>query len=362
MSSSKQPYTDLFKPGTSISSALAHKIASTSHWGSHTLFISFMADKPIEVIREVRDRQRAITWDLRSIQHLRTCLRTWTADEIPSEAIGAFLVNLLYERDYHLGYELTALVRADKTAAQVGRRAMYLYQIHDKTGKPLWDQKAVPKLGSGTKSLLSVSERADPRWHTFLDQLSEDKLEELMDTLGDNPEDESSILTVFSGIGMTNMPIIHTFHRFAIHADDHADVYTQLRESAKGLEGTGSEPDSFATESLVDALPSLSELICPSPVPEVNVRTFKVEGEKKIRFAPDTKPGMVNPANSVQEKNRASSSDPKPAVDVISSLPRFVSDGGASKYFTESGARRPGLRRMKKSRNFRLDRERDAQK
>lgn len=359
MSSSKQPYTDLFKPGSSISSALAHKIASTSHWGSHTLFISFMADKPIEVIREVRDRNRAITWDLRSIQHLRNCLRAWIKDEIPTDPIGAFLVNLLYERDYHLGYQLTEMVREDKTASQIGRRALYLYQIHDEQGKPLWDKKAVPKAGAETKSLIPVSECADPRWPTFLDQLSGDKLEELMDKLGDHPDDAKSIPTVFGGLGLTNMPIIHTFHRFAVHAEDLTDVYTDLRDASNR---TGIDKDPFETGSLAEALPSLSELICPSPVPTINVRTFNVEKNNKLRFAPGTKSGMGAPADSVQDKNRTPAR-PKPAVDVNKPRPP-MSDAGASNWFTESGARRPGvrIRRMKKSENFRLDVARDAKK
>lgn len=353
MSSGKRP-TDLSKSsGSSISSALAHKIRSTSHWASHTLFISFMANNPIETIRDVRDRRRAITWDVKNIAHLRNCLRAWVKDEVPADIIGAFLVNILYQRDYHLGYRLTTLVRADKTAAHIARRALAFYQVHDKAGKPLWVEEKVPTPYAKSQPLLPTPEHADPRWPAFLDGLNELQLEKLLEKLPQVSADAKNLSAIFRELKHGDMSIIQTFHRFNAHSEDSPEVYNQLRDIAKATKDTN-KTDPLSMKTLHDALPSLatekplpdlppknSPPPSPPPGPPVTVRTFNSENQKTRSIFPSGTKCNATPARK----------------DTDSTASTLVYTGDFS---TPQDSQHPALRRPKKSEDLRKDRERGA--
>ena len=351
MSSGKHR-TDFSKPGSSISSALARHISSTSHWASHTLFISFMANNPIDVIRDVRDRRRAITWDLKTIAHIRNCLRSWVKDEVPADIIGAFLVNILYQRDYHLGYRLTTLVRENRTAAHIARRALAFYQVHDKAGKPLWVQETNPKPVEKSQPLIPAAEHADLRWPSFLDRLDDYKLERLIRKLGDASVDEKALSVALREVKSDEISIVQTFHRFNIHAEDSPEVYTQLRDSAHAR-NSSRKADPLSMKSLQDALPSLatekplpdvppkgSAPSSPVPGPPVVVRTFDANKKSKTRSS------HVDSTDHSQRKTHTSSTNPRV----------YTGD------FSTGNDAHPELRRPQKSNDLRKDRERDARR
>jgi hypothetical protein len=346
--------TDLFSPDTP-KTILSYMIARTSRWQLDFLFLTFLHDKPDEIRHDVQVNRRAISWDLKAIHHLRRCLTAWVQDKIPGDAIGAFLVHILYEQDYHLDYKLTAMVREHRTQLHIARHVLCFYQIRDEGGISLWDKLAVypdegaagtaPKTASEPTPCVPTTEEADPRWPLFLNGLSNEKLDEITDKLGEYGElsDEKNLPPLFSGISDEDMPIIESFRRFNIHSNDCSDDIPRLQANYKALESQEKKPlpicPSRKPPSALSADIPMSDLPTGIPLPlsplkrakalvsesvRVRVRTFNTEKKPKIRFTPDTKPGMAV-VDNVQNTHASSSASAK-SVDLDKALPPTPSD------------------------------------
>lgn len=222
-------------------SDLAYKITSTSHWEIQTLFISFMEEKPAEIMVDVHARRRYVSWDLKAIQHLRDCLRTWAQDRIPGDAIGAFLVNVLYEQDYHLDYRLTTMVWQRQTQLHIAHHVLTFYQICDEAGRPLWkdvtareDEAAaetMPKLAIEIPRIPTFK-LAHPLWALFLNGIDHAALEDIMDKLGQDSlhAEERDLFLLFNEVSENDIPIIESFRRFNIHRNDCSEDFPRLND------------------------------------------------------------------------------------------------------------------------------------
>ncbi|KAI3119681.1 hypothetical protein CBS147326_9777 [Penicillium roqueforti] len=312
----------------------SYKEASSSRWQLEALFQTFLEDRPADTVLAVQERRLLISWDLKAIHYLRKCLRTWILDKVPGDAIGAFLVTVLYEQDFHLDYRLTMMVRDGETQLHIARRLLAFYQIRDEEGDPLWDNVTIyaedahpkPSVGQGngaagrpaaTKGLprIPTSPPADPRWPFFIGALSDPEVEDLMDKLGDDDQHAEEYLPpLFTGVSKEDIPIIQAFRSFNFHKNDYSEDIPLSEPGSDQIEHISKQtdtsqdkplPPASAHSPLTSALPlPLPPLSCPSsPNPSfVRVSTFKAE--KKIKTKDTT--GLLS----------SSRARPKPPVNV----------------------------------------------
>ncbi|CAI7663089.1 unnamed protein product [Penicillium glandicola] len=328
--------------------------ASTSRWQLQALFRAFLEDRPADTLRAVQERRLLISWDLKAIHYLRRCLRTWILDQVPGDAIGAFLVTVLYEQDFHLDYMLTTMVRDGQTQLHIARRLLAFYQIRDETGVPIWDNVTIyvdthpnqpasqdkGAAGSSTIARKPLPHRiptpppADPRWPLFMGALSDPELEDLMDKLEDDEEHSAEDLPpLFTGVSEEDLPIIQAFRRFNLHKNDSSEDLPLPESGTDQTECTSKQTDisqdkplfslprkplpTRPTDKAFLPLPPVSRPSSPNPS-SVRVSTFKSEKKPKVRWA-DQVPSQH--ANIEQVNGRTSlhssesSSHPTPPVD-----------------------------------------------
>lgn len=339
----------------------SYKEASTSRWQLETLFQIFLEDRPADTMLAVQERRLLISWDLKAIHYLRTCLRKWIQDKVPGDAIGAFLVIVLYEQDFHLDYLLTMMVRDGQTQLHIARRLLAFYQIRDEAGAPIWDNVAVyaedthhnpPAIqrksvaGSSAVTKEELPHRiptplpADPRWPLFMSALSDPEIEDLMDKLDDEQHPDEDLPPLFTGVSEEDIPVIQAFRRFNLHKNDSSKDLPLPKSGADRIEDTSKQTNTSQDKPLPSlpiiprkplpplptdkaiprkALP-LPPLSCPSsPNPSsVRVSTFTSEKKPRVRWA-DCVPSEH--ANIEQGKGKAdlrssAAARPKPSVDV----------------------------------------------
>lgn len=381
MSPVRKPTTDSFSPETP-KLVLSYMIARTSRWHLDFLFQTFLYDKAAEKILDVKFRRRAISWDLNAIHHLRRCLGAWVEDQVPGDAIGAFLVHILYEQDYHLDYRLTKMVREHQTQLYIAQHVLAFYQIRDEAGNSLWDKVAVhpdddaagtdPGTTNELLPRIPAAEAADLRWPSFLDGLNDEELDEITNKLGENGElvDEASVSPLFSGVSEKDMHIMQSFRRFNIHSNDCLDEFPRPYEVIDAMENILQQQNKkllpiypsrkpLPTSTTKRSLPRIPvEKPLPHPPVEsfrvllsqtVRVRTFNAEKKSKLRFKQDTKPGMEMNADNVQKKTHPTSSAPRPIAPACldKALPPTPSDPdfGSGPWNYSNPAPRPALKR-----------------
>ncbi|KXG53745.1 uncharacterized protein PGRI_007950 [Penicillium griseofulvum] len=297
-----------------------YKKASTSRWQLQPLFQSFLEARPADTMHAVQQRRLLVSWDLKAIHYLRRCLRTWIQDRVPGDAIGAFLVIVLYEQDFHLDYRLTMMVRDGQSQLHIARRILAFYQIRDETGAPIWDNVTVyaedahPKpqdQGKGVSGLSNAMKElpsrpptpppADARWPLFIGALSDPEVEDLMEKLEDDQHAED-LPPLFTGVREEDIPIIQAFRRFNLHKNDFLEdipvsesgtdqnKYTNKtnRLQDKPLPPIPVKPlpvlpiDNIIAHDSLLPLPALSGL--SSSNSSVRVSIFKSEKKLKIRW------------------------------------------------------------------------------
>lgn len=324
-------YTKMSPTGNKIPTNIrsvnrAYKEASTSRWQLLPLFRSFLEHRPADTMLAVQERRLLVSWDLKAIHYLRRCLRTWVLDKVPGDAIGAFLVTVLYEQDFHLDYRLTMMVRDGQTQLHIARRVLAFYQIRDEAGAPIWDNLAVygedthskPRSVQGksaagsstvTKELpprIPTPPPADPRWPLFMGALSDPEFEDLVDKLGDDDHAEEDLPPLFTGVREEDIPIIQAFRRFNIHKNDSSkdlplpDGTDRIGYTSEQTNISQDKPlpplpmkKSLPTLPTGKALPAYKSLLPlpplsrpSSPNPSsVRVSTFKAGKKLRVRWA-----------------------------------------------------------------------------
>lgn len=339
----------------------SYKEASTSQWQLYALFQTFLEDRPADAIRAVQERHLLISWDLKAIHYLRTCLRTWIEGKVPGDAIGAFLVTVLYEQDFHLDYLLTTMVRDGHTQLHIARRLLAFYQIQDEAGAPIWDNVTIypedtdqnpPAIqrksvaGSSTITRKDPPPRiptpppADPRWPLFMGTLSDPELENLMGMLDDNRHLDEDLPPLFAGVSEEDFPTIQAFRRFNLHKNDSSEDLPLPESRADRVEDFSKQTDisqdkplpslpvitrkplpTLPTDRAISRkalpLPPLSHPSSPNPS-SVRVSTFMSEKKLKARWA-DCVPGeRANIEQGSDEAGLRSSAAacPEPSVNV----------------------------------------------
>jgi hypothetical protein len=299
----------------------SYKEASTSRWQLQPLFQSFLEDRPADTMLAVQQRRLLISWDLKAIHYLRRCLRTWILDWVPGDAIGAFLVTVLYEQDFHLDYRLTMMVRDGQSQLHIARRILAFYQIRDEAGAPIWDNVAVyaedahPEPQDQAKGVSGRSDAmkelpsriptpppADARWPLFIGALSDLELEDLMEKLEDEQNAED-LPPLFTGVREGDIPIIQAFRRFNLHKNAFLEDIP-VSESGTNRRDYKNKTDRWQDKPLpfipVKPLPVLPiDKIIPhnsllplpplssssSPNSSVRVSIFKSEKKPRIQWA-----------------------------------------------------------------------------
>ncbi|KAJ5824192.1 hypothetical protein N7447_006532 [Penicillium robsamsonii] len=301
----------------------SYKEASTSRWQLLALFQSFLEDRPADTMLAVQERRLLVSWDLKALHYLRRCLRTWILDQVPGDAIGAFLVTVLYEQDFHLDYRLTMMVREGQSQLHIARRLLAFYQIRDQAGAPIWDNVAVyaenahwkpPGQGKSVSGRFDATKElppliptlppADARWPLFLGALSDPELEDLMDKLGDEGQhEEEDLPPLFTGVREEDIPIIQAFRRFNLHKNDFSQDIPLPVSGTDRIEYTSKQTNILQDKPLPPIpmkkplpilpinkplphnflpLPPLSRPSSPNPS-SVRVSTFKSEKKPKIQ-------------------------------------------------------------------------------
>lgn len=285
-----------------------YKDASTSRWQLDALFQTFLEDRPADAIRAVQERHLLISWDLKAIHYLRTCLRTWIEDKVPGDAIGAFLVTVLYEQDFHLDYLLTTMVWEGQTQLHIARRLLAFYQIRDEAGAPIWDNVTIyaeetdqnppaiqRKSIAGSSPIarkkppprIPTPPPADPRWPLFMGALSDPELEDLMDKLEDNRHLDEDLPPLFAGVSEEDYPIIQAFRRFNLHKNDSSEDLPLPESRADQIEDASKQTDTSQDKPL----PSLP-MIPRKPLP--TLPTDKAITRKALPLPPRSRPSSPN--------------------------------------------------------------------
>ncbi|KAJ5617727.1 hypothetical protein N7537_002841 [Penicillium hordei] len=288
-----------------------YKEASTSRWQLDGLFQTFLEDRPADTMLAVQERRLLISWDLQAIYYLRRCLRTWIQDKIPGDAIGAFLVTVLYEQDFHLDYLLTMMVRDEQTQLHIARRLLAFYQIRDEAGTPVWDNVAVysedthqnpPALqrksvaGSSAITRKELPHRiptpppADPRWPLFMSALSAPEIEDLMDKLDDDQYPDEDLAPLFTGVSEEDILIIQAFRRFNLHKNDFSKDLPLPESGADRIEDISKQTNTSQDKPL----PSLP-MILRKPLP--TLPTDKAIPRKALPLPPLSRPSSPNPSS-----------------------------------------------------------------
>ncbi|CAI7639949.1 unnamed protein product [Penicillium discolor] len=339
----------------------SYKEASTSRWQLDALFQTFLEDRPADAIRAVQERHLLISWDLKAIHYLRTCLRTWIEDKVPGDAIGAFLVTVLYEQDFHLDYLLTTMVWDGQTQLHIARRLLAFYQIRDEAGTPIWENVTIHpedsdqnppaiqrKSGAGSSAItrkelpsrIPTPPPADPRWPLFMGALSDPEIENLMDMLEDNQHLDEDLPPLFAGVSEEDFPIIQAFRRFNLHKNDSYEDLPPPKSRAERIEDISKQTDisqhkplpslpmisrkplpTLPTEKAISRkalpLPPLSRPSSPNPS-SVRVSTFTSEKKLKVRWADCVSGERANIEQGSDEAGLRSSAAarPEPSVNV----------------------------------------------
>ncbi|KAJ5964387.1 uncharacterized protein N7479_004263 [Penicillium vulpinum] len=342
----------------------SYKEASTSRWQLQTLFKSFLEDRPADTMLAVQERRLLISWDLKAIHYLRRCLRMWILDQVPGDAIGAFLVTVLYEQDFHLDYRLTMMVRDGQSQLHIARRLLAFYQIRDETGAPIWDNVTIyaedayqkpPGQGKGASGRSAAAKKlqhrpltrppADPRWPFFMGALSDLELEDLMQKLGEHDQHaEEDLPLLFTGVRDEDIPIIQAFRRFNLHKNDSSGDLPlpesgtdQIGPTSKQTNRSQDKPlppiptkKPLPTLPIHKVLPHTSLLPLPtlsrpsSPNPSsVRVSTFISEKKPKIQQADyvPSKHANIEQINCKADHSSISRPKPKPPVNVNQHAP-----------------------------------------
>ncbi|KAJ5977214.1 hypothetical protein N7501_000556 [Penicillium viridicatum] len=334
----------------------SYKEASTSRWQLEALFRTFLEDRPADTILGVQERRLLISWDLKAIHYLRTCLRTWIQDKVPGDAIGAFLVTVLYEQDFHLDYLLTMMVRDGQTQLHIARRLLAFYQIRDEAGAPIWDNVAVyaedthqnpPAIQRKSVAGSDITRKelphriptpppAGPRWPLFLSALSDPEIEDLMDKLDDDQHRDEDLPPLFAGVSEEDLPIIQAFRRFNLHKDDSSEdlpLPKSVEDTSKQTDASQNKPlpslpmipqkplPTLPTDKAIPRktlpLPPLSRPSSSNPS-SVRVSTFKAEKKLKVRWADPVSSGRANieQGNGKADLPSSAAARPEPSVNV----------------------------------------------
>lgn len=328
----------------------SYKEASTSRWQLDALFQTFLEDRPADSIRAVQERHLLISWDLKAIHYLRTCLRTWIEDKVPGDAIGAFLVTVLYEQDFHLDYLLTTMVWDGQTQLHIARRLLAFYQIRDEAGTPIWENVTIhPEDTNQNPPAITRKELppriptpppADPRWPLFMGALSDPEIGNLMDMLDDNQHLDEDLPPLFAGVSEEDFPIIQAFRKFNLHKNDSSEHLPLPESRADRIEDTSKQTDTSQDKPLPSLpmlprkplptlptdkaisrkallLPPLSRPSSPNPS-SVRVSTFTLEKKLKVRWADCVSGERANIEQGSDEAGLRSSAAarPEPSVNV----------------------------------------------
>ncbi|KAJ5486136.1 hypothetical protein N7530_000436 [Penicillium desertorum] len=344
-------------PTNSRSANRAYKEASTSRWQLLPLLQSFLEHRPADTTLAVQERHLLVSWDLKAIHYLRRCLRTWVLDKVPGDAIGAFLVTVLYEQDFHLDYRLTMMVRDGQTQLHIARRVLAFYQIRDEAGAPIWDNLAVygedthskppPVKSKGaagssaaTKELLPripTPPPADPRWPLFMGALSDPELEDLVDKLGDDDHEEGDLPHLFTGVPEIQYP--HDSSKDLPLPDgpdriEYTSKQTNISQDKplpplpmkKSLPTLPTDKALPACKSLLP-LPPSSRPSSPNPS-SVRVSTFKAEKKLRVRWADcvQSEHADIEQGKGKTDQRSALAARPELGVEIDANQPHPPSD------------------------------------
>ncbi|KAJ5622261.1 hypothetical protein N7528_005493 [Penicillium herquei] len=79
-----------------------------------------------------------VKWDLADMMSLCMALRHWVAMGVTASFIGEYLVNVLFNRDYHLENRITWMARANFPYVTIGLDILQFLQIRGEGGSPFW--------------------------------------------------------------------------------------------------------------------------------------------------------------------------------------------------------------------------------
>lgn len=273
---------------------------------------------------------------------------------IPGDAIGAFLVKVLYEQDFHLDYLLTMMVRDGRDQVHIARRLLASYHIRDKAGEPIWDnltiypesfdsdsaaarvQDTSGKFAAATEDLpyrIPTPQPADPRWPLFMSALSDPELEDLVDKLGDSQHpDGDSLPPLFTGVRKEDVPIIEAFRRFTLHKNDASDDLPPLESLESEIDKTKltSQTNKTQDKPLLDPsfkkylrLPPISLPRTPPPS-SVRVSTFKAERTPEIQSGDEISSNSadIELVKGDTDQRSVAASGTKPRANLNETLPQ----------------------------------------
>jgi hypothetical protein len=84
--------------------------SSRVRWNLSALIASFLHDEAPEDISGVLDGTIIVDWNPQSLEHLDKKLFSWVKHKVPGDAIGVFLIYILYDLDPHIDKMLTQMV------------------------------------------------------------------------------------------------------------------------------------------------------------------------------------------------------------------------------------------------------------
>ncbi|KAJ5170421.1 uncharacterized protein N7500_003204 [Penicillium coprophilum] len=199
-----------------------YKEASTSRWQLQALFQSFLEGRSADTLLAVQERRLLISWDLKAIHHLRRCLRAWILDQVPGDAIGAFLVTIFLCRGRSPEY------------TSPWQECLWMLRYHERF--PPHIPTPLP---------------ADARWPLFMGALSDPELEDLMDRLGDGDDHAGGYSPpLFTGVREEDIPIIQAFRRFNLHKNDFSEDFPLPESRTDRIEHTSHQTNRLQDKPL----------------------------------------------------------------------------------------------------------------
>lgn len=176
-------------------------------WNLSALIASFLYDQPHEAIVGVINGTDVIVWDEETIEHLKGMIVLWVKHKVPGDAIGVFLIYVLYDFDLHLDNMLTEMVDEgfsnfdiawNVTNAHCGDSVsshLIMYDDECIIDPPVGHVEEESETASRAESSASVGERPslfDGVRIPFLDtdELTDEKVERLLEQPGETPEEE----------------------------------------------------------------------------------------------------------------------------------------------------------------------------
>ncbi|EKV04283.1 Lipopolysaccharide-modifying protein [Penicillium digitatum] len=314
----------------------SYKEASTCRWQLQALFQSFLEDRPADTILAVQERRLLISWDLRAIHYLRRCLRMWIRDKVPGDAIGAFLVTILYEQDFHLDYRLTLMVRNGQSQLHIARRLLAFYQIRDEADAPIWDNLTVYdedahskqpashcKIVAGSSATarketphrIPTPPPANSRWPLFMGALSDPEIEDIMNKLGDDDQyAEEDMLPLFTGVREEDLPIIQAFRRFTLHKNDFPEDFPLPEAGTDRIEDTSKPTNTSQAKPLPP--PAMKKSLPALP-------TDKALAQKSLLpLPPLSRPSSLNLSSGDTKDDLGSSAQARPNLPINRNQPQ----------------------------------------